>query len=61
MHLILIIVIVLYWTPVQTDYTNAFDQAPLNEEICMEIPKDFTTCNVDNDYVLHMNKSLYGL
>ena len=57
----LITAIVLNWTTVQTNYTHAFAQAPLSEEIHMEIPKDFTTCNVDNDYVLCMNKSLYGL
>ena len=59
--LILIIAIVLNWTTIQTDYTNAFVQEPLSEEIYMEIPKDFTTCSVDHDYVLHMNKSLSGL
>ena len=59
--LILIIVIVLNWTTIQTDYTNAFAQAPLSKEIYMEIQKDFTTYDVDNSYVLHMNKSLYGL
>ena len=36
--LILIITIVLNWTIVQTDYTNAFTQKPLSEEIYMEIP-----------------------
>ena len=39
-HLILIIAIVLNWTTVQSDYTNAFAQAPLSEEIYMEILKD---------------------
>ena len=38
-QLILIIVIVLNWTTVQTDYTNALAQAPLSKEIYMEIPK----------------------
>ena len=60
-HLILIIVILLNWTTVQTGYTNAFAQAPLSKEIYMKIPKDFTTCDVDHNYVLCMNKSLYGL
>ena len=40
--LILIISIVLNWTTVQTDHTNAFAQATLDEEVYMEIPKDFS-------------------
>ena len=43
------------------DYMNAFAQAPLEEEIYMEIPRDFTAADVDNEYVLKMNKRLYGL
>ena len=27
----------------------------------MEIPRDFTAADVGNEYVLKMNKSLYGL
>ena len=38
---------------------NAFAQAPLEEEIYMKIPRDFTAADVDNKYVLKMNKSLY--
>ena len=43
------------------DYTNAFAQAPLEEDIYIEIPRDFTAANVDNKDVLKMNKSLYSL
>ena len=57
----LIISIVLNWTTVQTDYMNAFTQALLEEEIYMEIPRDFTAADVDNEYVLKMNESLYSL
>ena len=46
---------------VQTDYTNAFAQSTLAEEVYMEIPKDFMTSDKNNDYVLKLNKSLYGL
>ena len=55
-HLILIISIFLNLTTVQTDYTNAFAQAPLEEEIYMEIPRDFTAADVDIEDVLKMNK-----
>ena len=57
-RLILIISIILNWTTVQMDNTNALAQAPLEEEIYMEIPRDFTAADVDNEYVLKMNKSL---
>ena len=40
---------------------NAFAQAVLEEEIYMEIPRNYTAADVDNEYVLKMNKSLYGL
>ena len=55
-HLVLIMAVVVNWTTVQTDYVNAFAQAPLDEEIYMELPKDFTTADVDHDYVLQLNK-----
>ena len=35
---------------------NAFAQAPLGEEIYMEIPRYFTAADVDHRYVLKMNK-----
>ena len=59
--LILILSLVLNWRTVQTDYTNAFAQSTLAEEVYMEIPKDFMTSDKNNDYVLKLNKSLYGL
>ena len=59
--LILILSLVLNWQMVQMDYTNAFAQSTLAEEVYMEIPKDFMTSDKNNDYVLKLNKSLYGL
>ena len=46
---------------VQVDYTNAFAQAPLNEEISIEVPKGFGSTTLDKDVVLKLNTSLYGL
>ena len=60
-RLILILSLVLNWQTVQTDYTNAFAQSKLAAEVYMEIPKDFMTSDKNNDYVLKLNKSLYGL
>ena len=59
--LILILSLVLNWQTVQMDYTNAFAQSTLAEEVYMEIPKDFMTSDKNNDYVLKLNRSLYGL
>ena len=59
--LILILSLVLNWQTVQTDYTNAFAQSTLAEEVYMEIPKDFMTSHKNNDYILKLNKSWYGL
>ena len=57
----MILSLVLNWQTVQTDYTNAFAQSMLAEEVYMETPKDFMTSDKNNDYVLKLNKSLYGL
>ena len=56
----MILSLVLNWTTVQADYTNAFAQANLPEEVYMELPKDFSA-KQDGDFVLQLNKSLYGL
>ena len=45
---------------IQVDYTNAFAQATLNEEIYIEIPKGFQVAKTDQDRVLRLRKSLYG-
>ena len=48
------------WTTKQVDYTNAFAQAEIQEEVYIEPPKGFE--NRDKlDKVLHLLKSLYGL
>ena len=36
--LVLILALALKWVIIQMDYTNAFAQSPLNEEVYMEIP-----------------------
>ena len=59
-QLLLIHSLVLNWTNVQTDYTNAFAQATLHEEVYVEMPKDSST-KQEGDFVLQLNKSLYGL
>ena len=60
-RLILILSLIRNWQMVQTDYTNPFAQSTVAEEVYMEIPKDFMTSDKNNDYVLKLNKSLYGL
>jgi hypothetical protein len=48
------------WRTRQVDYTNAFAQAELKEEVYAEPPKYFAPGN-GTDLVLHLIKSLYGL
>ena len=48
------------WTTRQVDYTNAFAQAELKEEVYVEYPKMFGPKS-GPDRVLHLLKSLYGL
>ena len=46
------------------DFSNAFAQADilLDNPVYIEMPKDYLPTNVDpeGDYVLKLNKSLYG-
>ena len=42
------------------DYTNAFAQPPLDEEVYIELPQSFSAPD-DGDYVLRLRKSLYGM
>jgi hypothetical protein len=48
------------WSTGQLDYTNAFTQAELKEEVYVDPPKYFAPGN-GTDLVLHLIKSLYGL
>ena len=48
------------WTTSQVDYTNAFAQATLKEEVYIEAPRGYSFKN-KQDKVLHLIKSLYGL
>jgi hypothetical protein len=43
----------------QVDYTNAFVQAPVKDEMYVEAPKGFDL-PTDGDYVLKLKKNLYG-
>ena len=45
----------------QVDYVNAFAQAYLDEEVYIEIPRGYKHANEDEECVLKLNKSLYGL
>jgi hypothetical protein len=48
------------WTTRQVDYTNAFAQAELKEEVYVEYPRMFGS-KTGSGRVLHLLKSLYGL
>ena len=59
-RLILTMVLANGWVTKQVDYTNAFAQATLNEEVYIEQPKGFARKDKQN-LVLKLIKSLYGL
>ena len=49
------------WTTKQVDYTNAFAQADLADEVYLEQPRGFSAVRNHVDNVLKLRKSLYGL
>jgi Reverse transcriptase (RNA-dependent DNA polymerase) len=59
-RLLLSTVLTENWYTKQVDYTNAFAQANLKEEVYIEYPRYFGP-STQNDFVLHLKKSLYGL
>jgi Reverse transcriptase (RNA-dependent DNA polymerase) len=59
-RMLLISILTEGWTTQQVDYTNAFVQAHIKEEIYVEYPKLFKSVSGE-DRVLKLKKSLYGL
>lgn len=59
-RLLLTLILSNNWTTKQVDYTNAFAQAELNENVYIEPPKGFARKD-KKDMVLKLLKSLYGL
>ena len=57
-HLMLILSMLLDLKTKQVDYSNAFVHAYLQEQVYIELPKEF---EAEEDSILHLNKSLYGL
>ena len=58
-RLVLTLILANNWVTKQVDYTNAFAQAKLNEEVYIESPRGFA--RKDGKDVLKLNNSLYGL
>ena len=58
-RLVLTLILTKKWVTKQVDYTNAFAQAALAEEVYIETPRCFE--HKDNKNVLKLNNSLYGL
>ena len=50
---------VLELTTKQVDYSNAFAQTPLYDDVYIALPKDFDSN--DSNSVLKLNTSLYGM
>jgi hypothetical protein len=49
------------WHCRQLDFVLAYTQADVECEIYMEIPRGFTVDGNPKDYVLRLEKNLYGL
>ncbi len=62
-RMLLVMSIDLGWETRQVDFSNAFVQAELNEEVYIKMPQHFvdSTGDTTDDAVLKLNKSLYGL
>ena len=56
-RIFLVMSLILSFNTQQTDYTNAFYQAPLENNVFVELPQGFEIPNM----VLHLQKSVYVL
>ena len=58
-RLVLTLILANHWVTKQVDYTNAFAQATLKEEVYIETPRGFN--RNDGKDTLKLNNSLYRL
>ena len=49
------------WVSRQVDFSNAFVQAPLKEDIYINLPQMFSSVSGEGKEVMKLNRSLYGL
>ena len=68
MRMLLILSITLRLDTMQVDYVSAFCQAPIKEDVYIEMPQGWQTLNhiriIENfkkDHILKLRRSLYGL
>ena len=54
-HLVFLLALVFNWETIQTDYTNAFAQATLAKEVCMDLPQDFSHSHGTDEFVHKLN------
>jgi hypothetical protein len=60
-HVVLALVAMFELDTHQVDYNNAFAQASIKKDVYVTMPRGFEPSDTENDYVLRLNKSLYGL
>jgi hypothetical protein len=60
-HLMLVLSLLLGLHTRSIDFTLAFTQAPIDVETFIELPAGFSVSDTDEDYVLELKKTLYGL
>ena len=59
-RLMLTLTAVLNLQTKQVDYNNAFAQAPITEDVYIELPRDFEN-STEGNFVLKLKTSLYGM
>jgi len=59
-RLLLTMTVVHGWKTRQLDYVLAFPQAPVDRDIYMNVPKGFKVNGPDKQYVLQLQRNVYG-
>ena len=60
-RLIILFSIIFHWALCQVDFVIAYPQAPIEEDIYMELPQGIETATGNSkDHVLKLLKNIYG-
>jgi hypothetical protein len=58
--LILVIAVVKKWEIRQLDFVQAFPQAPVETELCIDLPKGYEVNGDQKTHVLKLIRNVYG-
>lgn len=59
-RLLLVLVLVNGWHTRQLDFVSAYNQAPPERELYMEVPRGYKVANATEPYVLELTRNTYG-